>query len=229
MPGTIVTSTAKDIPTFVGGRFLLSFFSTLASTAAPLYLIEIAPPLYRGTLAGLYNTLYYMGSILATFTVYGTNLHLQGDIVWRLPLWLQMVCPGIVALFIWFLPESPRWLIGGRFLPYPLPEMHSVLSIADISKGKERFDEARAIVVQYHANGDATHPIVNLEMSEMAESMQNGGMMTWKGTFDIRNLFNTRARRYRLALCIAFSWFGQFSGNNIASYVLRPLSYPDSY
>lgn len=198
--GTIITSTAKDIPTFVGGRFLLSFFSTLASTAAPLYLIEIAPPLYRGTLAGLYNTLYYMGSILATFTVYGTNLHLRGNIVWRLPLWLQMVCPGIVALFIWFLPESPRWLIG-----------------------QERFDDARAIIVQYHANGDATHPIVNLEISEMAESMQNGGMMTWKSAFDIRNLFNTRARRYRLALCIAFSWFGQFSGNNIASYYLPLL------
>lgn len=198
--GTIVTSTAKDIPTFVGGRFLLSFFSTLASTAAPLYLIEIAPPLYRGTLAGSYNTLYYMGSILATFTVYGTNLHLEGNIVWRLPLWLQMVCPGIVALFILFLPESPRWLVG-----------------------KERFEEARAIIVKYHANGDAIHPIVNLEMSEMAESMQNGGMMTWKSTFDIRNLFNTRARRYRLALCIAFSWFGQFSGNNIASYYLPLL------
>jgi MFS family permease len=55
--GTIITSTAKDLPTFIGGRFLLSFFSTLATTAAPLYLIEIAPPLYRGTVAGLYNTL----------------------------------------------------------------------------------------------------------------------------------------------------------------------------
>lgn len=98
--------------TLMLGRFLLSFFSTLATTAAPLYLIEIAPPLYRGTVAGLYNTLYYMGSILATFTVYGTNIHLSGNIVWRLPLWLQMVCPGVVAIFVWFLPESPRWLVG---------------------------------------------------------------------------------------------------------------------
>lgn len=198
--GTIITSTAKDLPTFIGGRFLLSFFSTLATTAAPLYLIEIAPPLYRGTVAGLYNTLYYMGSILATFTVYGANLHLTGNIIWRLPLWLQMVCPGFVALLIWFLPESPRWLIG-----------------------QERFEEARAIIVKYHANGDDGHPIVELEMSEMSESMRDGGLTTWKSTFDIRNLFNSRSRRYRLALCIAFSWFGQFSGNNIASYYLPLL------
>ena len=60
--GTIVTATAKTLATFIGGRFLLSFFSTLATTAAPLYLIELAPPQYRGTVAGMYNTLYYMVS-----------------------------------------------------------------------------------------------------------------------------------------------------------------------
>lgn len=32
-----------------------------------MYMVELAPPLYRGTVAGLYNTLYYMGSIIATF------------------------------------------------------------------------------------------------------------------------------------------------------------------
>lgn len=59
--GSVITATARDIPTFTGGRFLLSFFSTIAQTSAPLFLIEIAPPLSRGTVAGLFNTLYYMG------------------------------------------------------------------------------------------------------------------------------------------------------------------------
>lgn len=85
--------------------------------------------------------------------------------------------------------------------------------------GQERHEEAKKIIVEYHANGDASHPIVNLELTEMVDSLKDAGMMTWKSIFDIRSLFNTRARRYRLALCIAFSWFGQFSGNNIASYV----------
>jgi MFS family permease len=61
--GAIVTSVAPTIPAFIGGRFLLSFFSTIATTAAPLYLIEIAPPQYRGTVAGMYNTLYYLVSV----------------------------------------------------------------------------------------------------------------------------------------------------------------------
>ena len=65
--GTIVTATAPTLGAFIGGRFLLSFFATIATTAAPMYMIELAPPQYRATVAGMYNTLYYMGSIIATF------------------------------------------------------------------------------------------------------------------------------------------------------------------
>jgi sugar porter (SP) family MFS transporter len=185
------------VGTFIGGRFLLSFCSTIATVAAPLYLVEIAPPQYRATLAGAYNTLYYMGSILATFTIYGANLHIVGNLKWRLPLWLQMICPGLVCLGVYWIPESPRWLIG-----------------------KGRHEEARRIIVEYHANGDESHPLVNLEIYEIEESLRVQGMTSFRDFFDIRVLFNTRARRYRLMCCVAMAWFGQFSGNNIASYYL---------
>jgi MFS family permease len=56
--GQFVTALAGNLPTFIAGRFLLSFFATCAHTAAPLYLVEIAPPIYRGTIAGMYNTFY---------------------------------------------------------------------------------------------------------------------------------------------------------------------------
>lgn len=108
MIGTIVTSTAETQAVFVGGRFLLSFFCTWATTSAPMLVIELAPPQYRATVSGLYNTLWYCGSIIATFAVYGANLHLsETNLNWRLPLWLQMLCPGLVCIFIWFVPESP--------------------------------------------------------------------------------------------------------------------------
>ena len=109
MVATVITSVAPNLSTFIGGRFLLSFFATIAYASGPLYLVEIAPPMYRGTVAGVYNTLYYMGSIVATFAVYGANLHLAGNLKWRLPLWLQMVCPGMVCMGVFFIPESPRW------------------------------------------------------------------------------------------------------------------------
>ena len=189
--GTIVTATAPSLGVFIGGRFLLSFFSTLATTTAPMYMVEIAPPMYRATVSGLYNTLYYMGSIIATTTVLGSHMHLdETNLDWRLPLWLQMLCPGFVALGIWFLPESPRYLIA-----------------------RDNQEEARAFFTKYHANGDANHPIVRLEMDEVNDSLREHPMTGFGTFFDLRVLFKTRSRRYRTALNFSFSWFGQFSGN----------------
>lgn len=109
--GTVITATAPTLGAFIGGRFILAFFATLAHLGAVIYLVEMAPTKYRGTVAGLYNTFYYFGSILATSSVYGAHLHLshKGNLDWRLALWLQMVCPGLVACGVLFFPESPRW------------------------------------------------------------------------------------------------------------------------
>jgi hypothetical protein len=54
------------------------------------------------------NILRPVGAIIAS----GTNLgaeHLPGDKSWTVPIWLQMLFPGLIFIFVWFLPESPRW------------------------------------------------------------------------------------------------------------------------
>lgn len=63
----VFTALAPSLSSFIAARFLISFFSTIACNAAPMLLVEIAPPLHRATIAGIYNTLYFMGSIIATF------------------------------------------------------------------------------------------------------------------------------------------------------------------
>ncbi|KAI0555991.1 hypothetical protein F4679DRAFT_13194 [Xylaria curta] len=190
--GTIITGLATNLSTFIGGRFILSFFATLTTTAAPLYLVEISPAAYRGTIAGTFNTFYYVGSILATSSVYGCHKYLadQGNLDWRIPLWLQAVCAGLVILVIKFFPESPRYLI--------LNDKH---------------EEARQIIIKYHTNGDPNHPLVDLQMKEMVQSVQGIPKATWKDLFDLRVLVETRSSRYRLMLNMVFSWFAQFSGN----------------
>ncbi|CRK22047.1 hypothetical protein BN1708_013280 [Verticillium longisporum] len=197
--GTIITSLATSLPMLIGGRFMLSFFATCAHTAAPLYLVEIAPAAYRGTIAGMYNTFYNVGAILANSAVYACHLYIghRGDLDWRIPLWLQMVCPGLVCCLIKFYPESPRWLVA-----------------------QDRHEEAKNIIATYHTNGDLDHPLVNLQMAEMIGAIDPDHEASWKDLFDLRVLFESRASRYRIMLNIVFSWFGQFSGNNIISYYL---------
>lgn len=84
---------------------------------------------------------------------------------------------------------------------------------------------------------DENHPIVELEMKEVIQSLHETKLLSWRNFFDIRELLNTRARRYRTALNFSFSWFGQFckfihlkrfhsltdastAGNNVISYYL---------
>jgi hypothetical protein len=48
---------------------------------------------------------------------------------------------------------------------------------------------------------------------EMLATVNREHQTSWKVLFDLRVLVVSRSSRYRLMPNIAFSWFGQFSGN----------------
>lgn len=87
---------------------------------------------------------------------------------------------------------------------------------------KNRREEARAIIATYHTNGDIDHPLVALQMREMAAAIDEDHQASWKDLFDLSVLVESRSSRYRLMLNIAFSWFGQFSGNKSVMTILCP-------
>ncbi|KAK5136540.1 hypothetical protein LTR08_002884 [Meristemomyces frigidus] len=140
-----VPSTTEGM--FIGGRFLVGFGSNISQGSAPLLIIELAHPNQRGTVTTMYNTLWYVGSIIAAWTVFGT-LSYAGDASWRIPVALQVLMPAIQFCVVWLLPESPRWLCS-----------------------KDRGDEALAVLVKYHANGDASDSFVRSEFIEIQETI----------------------------------------------------------
>lgn len=90
-------------------------------------------------------------------------------------------------------------------------------------------------MAKYHGNGNADSPIVQLQLREITEDFaQTSNDNPW---WDFRELVNTRAARYRLAMVIAMAFFGQWSGNNVVSYFMpvmvsldvttTPLDAPD--
>lgn len=83
--------------------------SNITQASAPLLIIELAYPQHRGTLTTMYDTLWYLGSIVAPWTVFRT-LNYTSDASWRIPVGVQVVMPFIQYVGIWLLPESPRWL-----------------------------------------------------------------------------------------------------------------------
>ncbi|RSH89849.1 hypothetical protein EHS25_001835 [Saitozyma podzolica] len=71
--------------------------------AAPAYCTEIAPPQWRGKMAGVLNCGYYGGSISAAAITFGTN-YVNNDWCWRIPL-IGQALPALVDEAMAFLEK----------------------------------------------------------------------------------------------------------------------------
>jgi sugar porter (SP) family MFS transporter len=86
----------------------------LASTIAPPYIAEVAPAEYRGRLVSLYQLAIVIGTVVVHFI--NLMISYQGDHQWNVDYgWRWMfgseALPALLFLiFLFFLPESPRWL-----------------------------------------------------------------------------------------------------------------------
>ncbi|KAF2836366.1 general substrate transporter [Patellaria atrata CBS 101060] len=192
--GTCIQAPAVNRSMFLAGRFLLGFGVSFCCVSAPCYVSEMAHPSWRGTITGLYNCTWYIGSIVASWVVFGCK-DIGSNVGWRIPVWCQLVSSVVVAIGIWFLPESPRWLIA-----------------------QDRTEEARNIISKYHGGGDASHPIVVLQMKEMREQIRTDS--SDKRWWEYKELYNTHSARHRLICVLGMACFGQLSGNSVTSYYL---------
>ncbi|OSD05262.1 general substrate transporter [Trametes coccinea BRFM310] len=182
--GAVMQATARNLSTLMGGRFILGLGAVLVQTAGPAYVVEMAYPKYRGVLTGAYQTCFFLGTIVSTWLEYGLNfVPATPQWTWRLPLAIQALPSVLVLVFVWFIPETPRWYIG---------------------QGK--VDKAREILIKYHGDGDPDSPIVALELGEMQEVISaHGSDKRW---WDFRELFNSRSARYRTFLISCIAFFG---------------------
>lgn len=66
--------------------------SNLSQGSAPLLIMELAHPAHRGMLTTMYNTLWYVGSIVAAWTVFGC-VGYTTNAAWRIPTAIQALMP----------------------------------------------------------------------------------------------------------------------------------------
>ena len=103
---------ATDVYTFMIARFIGGLGVGISTVTAPLYISEIAPPRYRGRLAGMFQFNIVFGILIAFLSNW--FLGGLGKDAWRWMLGVEAI-PAIVYFVLCFgLPESPRWLIGKR-------------------------------------------------------------------------------------------------------------------
>ncbi len=104
------SASAHSLYFFLIARVLGGIAVGVASILSPMYIAELAPAKYRGTLVSMNQLAIVIGILVAFFSNYllvGT-----GENNWRWML-LVMAAPAVLLFFSLFLvPESPRWLIA---------------------------------------------------------------------------------------------------------------------
>lgn len=131
------------------GRLFVGCAIGLAATIAPILISESAPSEIRGQLATFPQFLGSGGLFLAY--VMDFVLSLQPSPNWRFMLGFLFI-PALfyIALGIWVLPESPRWLVSkGR--------MHDARIVLQRIRGQEDVDGEMALLVEGLGTGGETH------------------------------------------------------------------------
>lgn len=181
---------------YIFARILLGFGFAPASVASAALLGELGYPKERPFLTTVMAISLYPGMILAAGICFGTN-NIPGNMSWRIPSWLQAVPSLIQLVLCLFIPESPRWLIA-----------------------HDRHDEAFAILVKYHAEGDTESDFVKAEFAHMRTTLELEMEFSKRSYLD---LLRTAGMRRRTLLASAVGLFKQWSGNTLVSYFLSQI------
>ncbi|KAG5353530.1 hypothetical protein C0989_005977 [Termitomyces sp. Mn162] len=234
LAGVAVQTAARTVGVFIGSRVISASFLILAFiigsdvlavgfglqfclNSGPLLLIELSYPTQRGKITSLYNSSWYLGSIISAWVCFGAYDQAANS-TWsfRVPSLVQAFLPFLQVVLIWFIPESPRYLV---------------------SKGYE--GKAAAVLAKFHANsGDERDPLVVFELAQIRHAIRLEEEMNTRTSY--KSLLATPGNRKRMRLIVAIALFSQWrygtapamiptaqlnksmiSGNGLVSYYIN--------
>ena len=151
LASAIGTAVPPDIRVFILFRFLGGMGIGIASISTPMYIAEITPARIRGRMVSV-NQIAIVGGIALTAFINYFIAHAKGDPAqlevqgWLTQTgWRWMFATGIVpavlfGLLLFFIPESPRWLIERK------REAEALRTLARV--GGDRFAEAEQAAIR---------------------------------------------------------------------------------
>jgi len=189
--GALLQGFAQHVAMYIVARMILGAGILFCIISGAALIGELAHPKERAILTSLFNASYFIGQILASAIALATT-DIPNDWAWRLPSLLQ-ICPSLLQILtVFLLPESPRYLVS-----------------------KDRDEEARQVLVKYHAEGDASSLLVQAEVVQIRETIRTEMEASKQSWMD---LMKTYGMRRRVLVTLFIGLFTQLSGNTLLSY-----------
>lgn len=197
--GAVLQVTAWHLPQMIIGRIINGFGMGLTSSTCPVYQAECSKPRVRGKLVVVGSLSNTAAFCLANWMNYG--LYFQGAALqWRFPLGFQLIFPLIVVGSLFFVPESPRWLLL-----------------------KDRHSEALEVIARLEGKNKTIH---DADVTAQFLSIQSTLEVERKDqvpTMDVLMCRDKTQNLRRLLLSCGTQFMQQFSGVNALGYYLPTL------
>ncbi|KAI5456817.1 general substrate transporter [Mariannaea sp. PMI_226] len=180
---------APSLPILFVSKLLLGLSVGLSTATPPLYVTENAPAALRSSLSSLTNVIIVLGFFLSSITGWGSS-KIQGEWSYRLAFVMTFLVPGLFALILPFLPESPVWYV---------------------KQGRD--DDARnAIIKLFGQNGDVEERLnfIKSELQVAAGEANMAKQTSWRAIF-------SKEHRSRTLVAVLGLQSQNFSGGYFAN------------
>ncbi|KAI7103480.1 general substrate transporter [Hortaea werneckii] len=177
------------MPMMMLGRFVAGLGVGALSTIVPVYQSEISPPHNRGKLACIEFSGNIFGYMCSVWVDYFCS-YIPSDWAWRVPLLLQVIMGGLLAVGSFLIVESPRWLLDN-----------------------DHDEEGIVVIANLYGKGDIHNPKAR---DEYREIKMNVLLQRQEGERSYADMF----KRYYKRVFIAMSAqaLAQLNGINVISY-----------
>ncbi|KAK5654229.1 hypothetical protein OQA88_7404 [Cercophora sp. LCS_1] len=185
-----------SLPVMYVGRFIAGLGVGAASMLTPLYVSECAPRAIRGGLTAFYQLFIVTGVMISFWINYGALLHLQGRATFMLPLAFQAMPALLLMIFMFLVPESPRW-----------------------TAKQDNWEETTRIISKLR-NLPADHSYVQNEIQEMANQLDNEKRLIGDATTKtlLKEMWVIPGNRKRTIITIMLMVWQQMTGVNAINY-----------
>ncbi|OAA63420.1 General substrate transporter [Niveomyces insectorum RCEF 264] len=189
--GIVLQASSYSLAQLIISRFINGFGIGGITATVPMWVAECTKASERGRLVMLQGFLAIGGSVLVLWIEFGMYYVKTSSVNFRFPISFQLIFAVVIVSCIFFMPESPRWLIS-----------------------QDRFEEARLALARL-GDVEPTDQSVSDEIAVMRHTLVEE-MQAHDSPSPFARTHNRHL--HRTVLAVAINMFAQMSGVSVIAF-----------